>query len=267
MTTEVQSDLGVQAPQVDPNQGSQATPQVAPVQGLSKEDVAAEVQRLMTPVEEEKVVPTGLFNDTFPEELAGDTALTGLFSLARDIYPDLDFNKVMGKAWESLDPEAVDIAYLAEVIGADKAREYSNFFKGIVGGYAQNHTESLETWATNVKEQFGGEGNWQRVVDTFNTNAETEIIEYVKGLLDSPSEEERNIGVGMIRNFVTPFGVIPKQGRPVSNTNAIPGQGAKGLSAAEFTAKVAELSKSGKPSDAALQELREARMLGAKLGL
>lgn len=265
MTTEVQSDLGVQAPQVEPVQATQATPPVVPTQNLSKEDIEAEVKRLMTP-EPTTVTPTGLFNDSFPEELAGDTALTGLFGLARDIYPDLDFNKVMGKAWEGLDSESVDVAYLAEVIGADKAREYAGFFKGIVDSYAQNFTQGLEDWATGVKESFGGDGNWQRVVDTFNTNASQDVVGYVKGLLESSNEKERNIGVDMIRNFVTPYGVIPKQGRNLG-TNAVPGQGSRGLSAAEFTAKVAELSKSGKTTEAAMQELREARMLGAKLGL
>lgn len=221
------------------------------------------------PVEETPEVPefTGLFNEGLPEELEGDVAIEGLFKFARELYPNLDFNRAMGSAWESLDPSKVDLAYIGSIVGADNAKYVASYFTDIVSGYSQNFNAGLEEWARGVKEQFGGEGNWQRVTETFKTHADEATAQYVIGLLDSAKESERNIGVNIIKNFVTPYGVIPKQGRPVSNTTAIPGQGTQGLSAQQFQAKVAELQRAGKYSPDAVAELREARMLGAKMGL
>lgn len=240
-------------------------PQEVPV-GLSKEDVAKEVERLMQPKEEAPVL-TGMFNENLPDELAGNTAIEGLFAIARTQYPDLDFNKVMGKAWETLDPEAVDVAYLGEIVGAKNAQYYQHYFKDVIGGYANEFTSGLEEWAKGVKEQFGGEANWERVVGTFNANADQGVVAHVKGLLDSPDKAQRDVGISMIRTFVTPYGVIPKQGRPLADTNTVPGQGAGGLSAEQFMTKVAELQRTGNYNESAVAELREARKLGAQMGL
>lgn len=249
-------------PQVDP---IQSQPTVAP---LSAEDVAKEVQRLMQPQETpvEDVPLTGLFNDTLPEELKGNTAVEGLFTIARSQYPNLDFNKVMGKAWESLDPSQVDVAYLGEIVGHQNAQYYKQYFTSIVDDYATNFTEGLETWAKGVKEQFGGDAGWERVVGTFNSNADQGVVAHVKALLDSPNAQERDIGVSMIRNFVTPYGVIPTQGRTTGG-GAVPSSNGGGLTSEQFSSKVAELHIQGKYSEQAVQELRQARLLGVQQGL
>ena len=216
----------------------------------------------------EVVAPTGLFNTELPTELQGNVAIEGLFALARANHPELDLNRVVGRAWESGDPSHLDVAYLAEVVGEEHAKYYSEYFGGLVSSYVESTHEQLNAWARDIYDKYGGNEGWGRIVDTFKGNATPELVNHVVSLLDSPDEATRNIGVDMITNFVSPYGVIPQRGREVApGTGAVPAQGASALSAAQYKEEIAALYRSGQFTPQAVAELDNRRAMGARLGL
>lgn len=253
-------------PQQSVQPTSQPTPPVLDTGALASE-LAGLLNPKTEPTEPEVAKPTGLFNDSLPEGLQGNVALEGLFEVAKMVSPNLDLNRVMGRAWESGNPELLDVGYLREVMG-DKAQYFETYFSGVVNEYQESQAQALDEWAKGVAEEFGGKEVLDRAIHAFNTNADPVVHQHVKALLDSRNPQERDAGVKLIQNFVQPMGIIPKTGRKVGGTaGAIPTSNQVGLGSKEFQEEVGKLTREGSLTPDAMNELVQRRAMGKSMGL
>lgn len=211
-------------------------------------------------------VPT--FNEELPDGLKGNTALEGVFRIAKAQFPDMDLNRVMGRAWETGDPQLVDYNYLAEVAGEDFAKYYGEYFSGIIESHVAETSQELESWATGVFDSVGGKQNWDRIAGAFNSNF-PQMGDHVRALLNDSDAGNRDLGVQIILNMVRPLGITPKSGgKAGALDNITPANvGGTALNSQQFMEEVAKLSNSGSLDPNKLNELRQRRMAGVRAGL
>ncbi|MGL5261028.1 MAG: hypothetical protein ACRC9P_01445 [Bacteroides sp.] len=278
MTQETQQ--GVEAPVSNSESlGVQGNAPVNTPQGFDPKAVAQELAGLLPKEEPKQEVKqevqeepqlTGVFNDTLPEELKGNVHLEGLFNIAKAQFPNLDLNRTLSRAWESGDPDLIDVNYLREVAGDEFGKYYGEYFSDLINSYTESRVQELDQWANSVFEKVGGKPKWERITSTFNTNASPTVVETVKEFLDSVDPRQRDVGVEMILNFVQPYGILAKQGAKAGELGGATPATATGsaLSSKEYMAEVAKLSNSGRLTESgALEELRARRAAGVQAGL
>lgn len=218
-------------------------------------------------VPEEPLELTGLFNDALPEDLKGNVHIEGLFGIAKAQFPNLDLNRVLGRAWEEGDPNLIDSNYLREVAGEEYAQYYESYFQDLVESYTETKVAELNEWANKVFESVGGRENWDKITYVFNNTAPDNVVGVVKGLLDSNNPAERDAGIEMVKNFARMGGVMPQTGG--KSVNGDPASSIAGaISALEYQQEIGKLSREGRlTEEGALEALRQRRLAGMRAGL
>lgn len=233
------------------------TPQEAPVTGAQDSEQPANDTQ-----DAESERPTGGLNDYKAEDI-DDPEVSRFVSLLDMHYPEIDRERVLGRAFEFGDPELIDKAYLRDMVG-EHADVLAGYFEDVVNRYSN----AVEQTVNNIYERAGGKQRWDQMSQAFTRNAPDAIKNIVRKLIDSSNPEEVHQGLDFIFDYSTQSGYVdsPAQ-RPGTTASA---GGGDALSAEQFSKAVREIggrNRNPKVYDTKVEQLRRRRALGIELGL
>src|SRR5690625_1134003 len=233
------------------------TPQESPVTGAQDSEQPANDTQV---AESER--PTGGLND-YKAEVIDDPEVSRFVSLLDMHYPEIDRERVLGRAFEFGDPELIDKAYLRDMVG-EHADVLAGYFEDVVNRYSN----AVEQTVNNIYERAGGKQRWDQMSQAFTRNAPDAIKNIVRKLIDSSNPEEVHQGLDFIFDYSTQSGYVdsPAQ-RPGTTASA---GGGDALSAEQFSKAVREIggrNRNPKVYDTKVEQLRRRRALGIELGL
>jgi len=233
------------------------TPQESPVTGAQDSEQPANDTQV---AESER--PTGGLNDYKAEDI-DDPEVSRFVSLLDMHYPEIDRERVLGRAFEFGDPELIDKAYLRDMVG-EHADVLAGYFEDVVNRYSN----AVEQTVNNIYERAGGKQRWDQMSQAFTRNAPDAIKNIVRKLIDSSNPEEVHQGLDFIFDYSTQSGYVdsPAQ-RPGTTASA---GGGDALSAEQFSKAVREIggrNRNPKVYDTKVEQLRRRRALGIELGL
>lgn len=207
--------------------------------------------------------PAGGLNDISPEDI-GDPNVKRIVQLVDTHYPNLDRQRLMGKALEFGDPDFIDTNYLRDQLG-DQADMLIPFLEEIV----ETTQQSYENLVQDIYKEVGGAERWQGIAKVFTQSAPASIRSVAKQLIDSQDMEQIEQGIRLILDYSEQSGIAPKPPRLIQGQGFTQG-GGQGLSAEDFKAELAKIgSRNSNPRnyDKLVTELRQRRALGIELGL
>src|SRR5690625_1682263 len=239
------------------NMFSGMPPQESPVTGAQDSEQPANDTQV---AESER--PTGRINDYKAEDI-DDPDVSRFVSLLDMHYPEIDRERVLGRAFEFGDPELIDKAYLRDMVG-EHADVLAGYFEDVVNRYSN----AVEQTVNNIYERAGGKQRWDQMSQAFTRNAPDAIKNIVRKLIDSSNPEEVHQGLDFIFDYSTQSGYVdsPAQ-RPGTTASA---GGGDALSAEQFSKAVREIggrNRNPKVYDTKVEQLRRRRALGIELGL
>src|SRR5690625_2135288 len=124
--------------------------------------------------------PTGGLNDITADQI-GEPGIARFVQLLDAHYPQIDRERVLGRALEFGDPEFIDTAYLKDVVG-----DHSDILLGYFQDVVQTYGNALEQTVQSVYERAGGQEKWNALSAAFVRNAPESVRNVVKQLIDSP---------------------------------------------------------------------------------
>lgn len=207
--------------------------------------------------------PTGGLNDLSPDDI-GDPNVKRIVQLVDTHYPNLDRQRLMGKALEYGDPDFIDTNYLKDQLG-DQADILIPFLEEIV----ETTQQSYESLVQDIYKEVGGAERWQGIAKVFTQSAPESIRSVAKQLIDSQDMDQIEQGIRLILDYSEQSGIAPKPPRLIQGQGFTQG-GGHGLSAEDFKAELAKIgSRNSNPRnyDKVVTELRQRRALGIELGL
>lgn len=207
--------------------------------------------------------PTGGLNDITAEDI-GDPNVKRIVQLMDAHYPNLDRQRLMGKALEYGDPDFIDTNYLKDQLG-DQADMLVPFLEEIV----ETTQQSYESLVQDIFKEVGGEERWRGIAEVFTQSAPSSIRSVAKQLIDSQDMGQIEQGIRLILDYAEQSGIAPKPPRLIQGQGFTQG-GGQGLSAEDFKAELAKIgSRNSNPRnyDKLVTELRQRRALGIELGL
>lgn len=206
--------------------------------------------------------PSGGLNDIAPDDI--DDPNTARFVRLLDAhYPNIDRERVLGRALEYGDPDLIDINYLKEVVG-DQYDIVLPFFEDIV----EQQSQGFEAVVNEIHEFVGGKAQWEGIANAFATNAPASVRNVVKQLVDSNKLEDVKQGIEFIVDFAQRNGLAAKQPQRVNSYGQ--STGGDTLTAEQFRAALRELggrNSDPKRYDTQVEILRKQRAAGIELGL
>ena len=242
------------------NPATQAQAQAqAPVGANTDSGLAAAVAALTAALK-----PQGDNNDHSPVDAGstGDIVLDSMVSSVQLAYPKLDIDRAVGKAIETGDARFIDEAYLREKTG-DK---FSQVLK-IAQAAVERVTERSTSIQNSVFDTVGGKANWDTAVAGFNKEAPQALREAVATMLDSTKAEYIKAAAEMVREFAASRGMLKTTTAPGGRPTFSSAPGGNGLSKEAFRAELAKIDLRARDYPQKLEELRQQRAVGARLGL
>ena len=192
----------------------------------------------------------------------GDIVLDSMVSSVQLAYPKLDIDRAVGKAIETGDARFIDEAYLREKTG-DK---FSQVLK-IAQAAVERVTERSTSIQNSVFDTVGGKANWDTAVAGFNKEAPQALREAVATMLDSTKAEYIKAAAEMVREFAASRGMLKTTTAPGGRPTFSSAPGGNGLSKEAFRAELAKIDLRARDYPQKLEELRQQRAVGARLGL
>lgn len=204
--------------------------------------------------------PEGGLNDITADEL-GDPEVARFVRLLDTHYPNIDRERVLGRAIEFGDPSYIDTGYLRDVAG-DHADILEGYFTDVVERYGN----AVETTVKEIYEAAGGEQQWGAIRDTFTRHAPESVKSIVRQLIDSKDPAEVKQGLEFIFDYSAKVGLVDTPAKRVGTS----GNAGAGLSAEQFRAEVRKLggrNRDPRGYDKAVEALKQRRTLGIEIGL
>ena len=248
------------APVLNGNPATQTQTQTqAPAGANTDSGLAAAVAALTAALK-----PQGDNNDHSPVDAGstGDIVLDSMVSSVQLAYPKLDIDRAVGKAIETGDARFIDEAYLREKTG-DK---FSQVLK-IAQAAVERVTERSTSIQNSVFDTVGGKANWDTAVAGFNKEAPQALREAVATMLDSTKAEYIKAAAEMVREFAASRGMLKTTTAPGGRPTFSSAPGGNGLSKEAFRAELAKIDLRARDYPQKLEELRQQRAVGARLGL
>lgn len=153
-------------------------PEVAPA--AAQEPVAEPVQAEAPPAEAE-TAPTDIIG-MVGQELMDDPASRIAAQQLQYLCGDIDVQRAFGAAYEYEDTTRIDMPYLTEKLGADKAKQVLETAEFLMG-YADTVSQRMEQEFYSAIE--GGKEGLQQSAAIFNQVADAETKAMVRDMLDS----------------------------------------------------------------------------------
>lgn len=206
--------------------------------------------------------PSGGLNDISPDDI-GDPNAARFVRLLDAHYPNIDRERVLGRALEFGDPDLIDINYLKDVVG-DQYDLVLPFFEDIV----EQQSQGFDAVVNEIHEFVGGKAQWEGIANAFATNAPASVRNVVKQLVDSNKLEDVKQGIEFIVDFAQRNGLAAKQPKRLDSYGQ--STGGDTLTAEQFRAALRELggrNSDPKRYDTQVEILRKQRAAGIELGL
>lgn len=206
--------------------------------------------------------PTGGLNDIQASDLENPD-VARFVRLLDAHYPNLDRERVLGRAIEFGDATYIDEAYLRDTVG-----EHADILLGYFEDIVEEYSEGVEGLVSDIHERAGGKERWDSITRAFKQDASPNIQSLVKRLIDSNSTADVQQGLDFIFEYVDTKKLVTKPAkRPATGGGA---GGGDALSAEDFAAAIRELGgRHANPQqyDRAVVQLRQRRAAGIELGL
>lgn len=155
-------------------------------------------------------------------------------------FPNIDFNKAIGDAFEYGDKAHINAYYLQEVAGEAAP---------ILQRQLETIYDIRETYVTDLVSSAhkvaGGEQAWQQSLTQFKAKAPKHVQAVVKGLVDSTNPDSHQEAIKFIVEFSKSNGLVDQRVNPVKGTQQTVGEP---LGHAEYLKELAETHKIQNPT-------------------